>query len=312
MDKSRSKYIFFAVFIILLVLSFFVIKPFITSILTSIVLAYLFYPLYQLLNKKLNKTFSAVIVLLIAILLFVVPFFFITQSLVKESIGLYNIIKNSSIAPLFDNILDNFLKFVLQESQSLIKSIPSFLIHVFITFFLFYYFLKEGEKIIISLKNLTPLDNKHKEIVFKEFRRVTSAVVYGLILIGIIVGAFSVLGFYIFKVSNPILLGLLTILVSVLPGIGTSIIWAPIAILRIIQGDYSSGIGLFIYGFIFVSGFEVLFKPKLISYKSDIHPTLVVVGVFGGIALLGFIGIFFGPLILVTFITFLKHLLDKN
>jgi len=312
MEKSHSKYLFLGIFILIAILSFLVIKPFITSILLSIVLAYLFYPIYKILIKKFNETFSAILILIIVILLFIVPMFFIIENLVRESIDVYDIVKNSSFGPFLDNTIDNSLKYITIEAQSLIKSIPKFLINIFITLFLFYYFIKEGNNIIKSVKNLLPLEKKHKEIVVNEFKRVTSAVVYGLILIGLVVGILAGIGFYIFKVPNPMLWGLIVIIVSMLPGIGTSIIWIPASIIKLAQGDYFNGVGLFLFGLIFISGFEMFFKPKLISYKSDIHPGLIVLGVFGGIALLGFIGIFFGPLILITFITFLKHLINKN
>ena len=312
MEKSHSKYLFLGIFILIAILSFLVIKPFITSILSSIILAYLFYPIYKILIKKFNKTFSAILILILVILLFIIPIFFIIENLVRESIDVYNTFKDSSFGPFLDNVIDKSFRYITTETQYLIKSIPKFLINIFITLFLFYYFIKEGNNIVKNVKNLLPLDKEHKEIVVNEFKRVTSAVVYGLILIGLVVGVLSGIGFYIFKVPNPMLWGLIVIIVSMLPGLGTSIIWIPASILKLAQGDYFNGIGLFLFGLIFISGFEMFFKPKLISYKSDIHPALIVLGVFGGIILLGFIGIFFGPLILITFITFLKHLLDKN
>ncbi len=311
MNIKSSKYLFFGVFILLTILAFLVIRPFITAILTSIVLAYLFYPLYKILSKKINNTLAAILVLLIALLVIIIPTFFILESLVKESISLYNYAKTTDFGPFINNILDNFFKYVISESQGFIRSIPGFLLNTFVTFFLLYYFLKEGSRIIDNVKKLMPISKNHKDIVIKEFKRVTSAVVYGLILIGLVVGIFASLGFYIFKVPNPILWGMITIVVSVLPGIGASVVWVPASVIKLIQGDYFNGIGLFLYGFIFISGLEVLFKPRLISYKSDIHPAIIVLGVFGGLALLGFTGLFFGPLILVTFITFLRHLLDE-
>ena len=310
--KNLNKYLFFGIFLIILILAFLIIKPFITAILTSIVLAYLFYPFYNVLNKKIHKTLAAVIILLIAILLFVIPIFFVINSLLNESIMIYNSIKQINLDPLLSSTLNKVFNYITLQAQELIKSIPKFLVNIFITLFLFYYFLKEGNHIIEAVKKIIPLEKKHKEIVVNEFKRVTSAVVYGLILIGLIVGILTSIGFYLFNVSNPILWGLIVIIASILPGLGTSVIWIPASLIKLFQQDYFNGIGLFLYGLIFISGFEVVFKPKLISYKSDIHPTLIVLGVFGGLALLGFIGVFFGPLILVIFITFLKHLFDKE
>ena len=312
MKNLNPKYLFYALTIIITILSFLIIKPFITSILTSIVLAYLFYPFYKILNKKINSTLSSLLILSIAVILFVLPLSFIFESLFRESVTIYNSVKDISLDPFLENILNQVFKYISSQAESLIKTIPRFLINVFVTLFLFYYFLKEGESIIASVKKLIPLGKSHKEILFKEFKRVTSAVVYWLILIGLIVGLFTTIGFYIFKVPNPVLWGLIVLVFSILPGVGASIIWIPASLIKLYQGDYFNGIGLFIFGLIFISGVEVLFKPKLISHKSDIHPAIVVLGVFGGLALLGFIGLFFGPLILVVFITLFKHLFHKK
>ena len=184
--------------------------------------------------------------------------------------------------------------------------------HAFVTLFLFFYFLRDGERLVQDIKSLIPLNERQKEHVVNEFKNVTYAIVYGLILVGLIIGGLATLGFYIFKISNPILWGLITILVSVLPGIGNWIVWFPAGVIKIIQGDLFNGIGLLIYGFIFISGVEAILKPRFIGKKSKIHPALIVLGVFGGIQLLGFIGLFFGPLILVIFITFLKSILSER
>jgi len=312
MEKLHPKYIFVAIFIVIALLAFLVIRPFITAILASIVLAYLFHPFYKKLSSKINKTLAALIILVIVILLFVLPTVFVVESLFKQSLDFYYTIQSYQLTPVLQNIFDKVSVFVTNEAQSLITSIPRFLMNSFVTLFLFYYFLREGDKIVNNVKKIIPLEKKHKEVVFNEFERVSSAVVYGLILIGLIVGVLGTIGFYIFNVPNPILWGFILIIVSMLPGLGNAVIWIPAAFVKFLQGDYFNAIGLFIYGAIFISGVELFFKPKLISQRSQLHPGIIVLGVFGGIALLGFIGVFFGPLILVIFITLLKHFVDKH
>ncbi len=312
MKNVRLKYLFFAIFIIFTILFFMVVKPFIPAILTSVVLAYLFYPFYIKISKKMNKSLAAIIILILVLLIFIIPSFFAFEALFKESLDLYNNIKSSEFSPIFTNVLNRLIIFVNSESQSLIKSIPRFFVNSFITLFLFYYLLKDGEEIVKKVKEIIPLEKKHRDLVVNDFKRVTSAVVYGLILVGLIAAALGVIGFFIFKVPNPILWGFILFIVSMLPGVGNAVIWVPASILKIINHDYFNGIGLFLYGLIFISGVEMLIKPKLISYKSDIHPAIIVLGIFGGISFLGFIGLFFGPLILVTFITFLKHILEGD
>ena len=112
MKNLHPKYLFYALTIILAVLAFLIIKPFITPILTSIVLAYLFYPLYKILNKKINSTLSSLLILLLAVVLFVLPLSFIFESLFRESVTIYNSVKNISLDPFLENILNQVFKYI--------------------------------------------------------------------------------------------------------------------------------------------------------------------------------------------------------
>lgn len=312
---KNSKYLFIGVFLIIAILSFLVIKSFITSILSSIVLSYLTYPIYKRLNNYIkNKSISALLIIFLLILIIFIPMFFAINSLFKESLFIYNYLKSNELIlnPEISNLLNKIVQYIVNEASSLVVTIPKFLLHVFVTVFLLYYFLKEGENLVYEIKSLMPMDEKHKNKVVDDFKKVTHSIVYGVMFIGLIVGALSTIGFYIFKVQNPVLWGLITTIMSVLPGVGNWIVWFPAGIIKIIQGDLFNGIGLLIYGFILISGLEVILKLKFIGEKSNVHPALIVLGVFGGIQVLGFVGIFFGPLILIIFITFLKSILRKN
>jgi len=301
--------------LIIAVLTFLIVKSFISSFLTSIVLAYLLFPLYNKLNKYIkNKSISAAIMLILLILIIIIPTFFFINALVKESLLIYNYVKSGelNLDSSIYNALNKIFQYFLNEFSLIVINIPKFLVNVFITLFLFYYFLKDGDKLVEQIKSLIPMDNDHKLKVVNEFKNVTHSIVYGLILTAVIIGIISGIGFYFFKVSSPLFWAIIVIILTVLPGVGTFLVWAPIGILKIIQNDLFNGIGILIFGLIFISGLETILKPRLIGNKSNIHPALVVIGVFGGIKLLGFVGLFFGPLILVTFITFLKSMLNKK
>lgn len=314
-NLKNSKYIFIGAFLIIASLALLVVKSYITSLLTSIVLSYLFFPLYKRLNNHIkNKSISALIMVILLIILIVVPTFFIINSLVKEALPLYSYIRANELqlTPEISNALNKIIQYIVNEASNIAFTIPKFLIHLFVTMFLFYYFLRDGEKFVQEIKEIIPLQEKHKNHVVNEFKNVMYAIVYGLILTGIIEGVVGTLGFYIFKINSPIFWGIIMMILTILPGIGTSVIWGVAGILKLLQGDIFNGIGILIYGFILISGTEAILKLKFIEKKSSIHPALIVLGVFGGITLMGFIGLFFGPLILVLFITFLKSILKEN
>ena len=313
--KKNSKYLFIGAFIVIAILAFLVIKSFVTSLLTSVVLSYLFFPLYKWLNNYIkHKSISALLLVIFLIVLIFIPTFFVINSLIKEALPLYGYIRSNelNLSPESSNALNKIVQYIVNELSNLAFTVPKFLLHAFVTMFLFHYFLRDGARLVQDIKNLIPLPSKHKEHVFDEFKNVTHAMVYGLVLVGIIEGIVGALGFYIFDISSPLLWGLVMMILTILPGVGTSFIWVPAGILKLLEGDLFNGIGILIYGLILISGVEAILKPKFIGKKSNIHPALIVIGVFGGIQFLGFIGIFFGPLILITFITLLKSILKES
>ena len=139
------------------------------------------------------------------------------------------------------------------------------------------------------------------------------AVIYGSIIIAIIQGTLGGIGFAIFGVPSPLLWGVVMIFASLIPYIGSSIIWFPAALMLIFNGYFNSeinpiikGILLILYGILIVGTADNILKPKIIGDKGGLHPVLVLLGVVGGLSFLGFIGMFVGPIILAMLVVFIK------
>jgi len=150
------------------------------------------------------------------------------------------------------------------------------------------------------------MGEKNKKHLFARFQRVITSLIYGILVVGIIQGIFGAIGFYIFKIPTPIFWGIIMAVLSILPAVGTWLVWVPAILLNIFGGNILNGIGLLIYGGLVIIYFEGFLKPKLVGTRADIHPLVVLLGVFGGIALFGLVGIMIGPLILGLTLTFLK------
>jgi len=316
MKYKYSKYFFIGLFIIILLLSFFVVKELIIPILLSIILAYFFYPVYRFLNRYIkNRSICSLVMILILLLIVAIPLIFIIPVLVKESLSIYNYLSNLNITNLNPLIMEGINKGVLSFVGSISKfilTVPSILINLFITLFILYYLFKDGEKILQNIRDMIPLDDKHKDTIVREFKQVTNGVAYGLMLVGLIDGILAAIGFYIFNVSNPIFWGLIVMILAILPALGASLVWAPLGIIKLINYDTFNGIGILIYGFFILSGVETFLRPKLIGDKTKLHPIIIIVGVMGGLKFFGLVGIIFGPFILVILTTMFKFLVIKK
>ena len=189
-------------------------------------------------------------------------------------------------------------------------SIPALLLRFFIFLFALFFFFRDGEKIVSIAKDLLEIDVRHKKFLEQEIVKMTHAVIYGSFASALAQSLFATLGFYLFGVSTPLLWGVATFFVSLLPVIGPPIIWFPLALLKLYEGYVLhsgslsfQGFGLLIYGFLVISWVDNLIRPRVVSSSVEMNPLSILISVIGGIAVFGFVGIFAGPLILVLLIS---------
>lgn len=281
MAKIGDNHIFLGILIVLAIVSFFLVKPFLTAILAGVILAYLLYPVCDLLNKKIkSRALCSFIIILAIFLLVLLPFLVLIGTLASNNasniIGDLSSFKGSfsgtsirancegrtdflcssmvSVAGLLEapyakSLIESGLTqlsgFVIERTTSLILKIPNIILSIFILFFILYYLLKDGAQFAEEIKKMTPLGKKDKETLFKELGDVVHATIYGNIIVGILQGFIAFLGFWVLGFNNPLILGVLVAFAALIPVVGTAIVWLPVSLyailIGIIQAD-SSGI----------------------------------------------------------------------
>jgi len=347
-NTPYSKWLFILFFLGILTFAIIIIKPFIATIIVSAIISYIFYPVYKKLNTKISSkgACSAIIIILLLIIL-IIPMVLITGKITQETYEAYlkakevfgedtelkNLCldKNGFVCSSFIWVqnFDNKYKLDLGEkfSQSVsriaakaittvsnfIFDLPGFFLHFFIMLFVTFYMFIDGPRMLKALKRSLPLKEIHKEHIFKQFNDVIFATIYGSIVVAVIQGVVATIGFFIFGVTSPIMLGLITIIAAFIPLLGAALIWFPAVVTLLVKGiltennDFTfRAIGLFIWSLILVSSIDNVLKPKIIGSKAKMHPLVILLGVFGGLSAFGFVGIMVGPLLLALFITALK------
>ncbi|MBI2664400.1 AI-2E family transporter [Candidatus Woesearchaeota archaeon] len=332
--------------LILAALALALLKPFIPTILTAIVISYISYPLYNWLSNKLHKkTISAFVTLFVVLLIITVPTIFAVNALSKEIFAGYLVAKQylatgaqtvscqgnfmcgimKSIG-LSDPGVANFISDSLGKATALIfgaltnyiLALPKTLANIFIAIFLTYYLLKDGKQLVSYAKRIIPLKSTRQEMLIKRLNDVTYAVVYGNVIVAVIQGILLSIGFFIFGVGSPLIWGVVTAFTSLIPFLGAFVVWLPASLFLIISG-YSSGdgvtllkgVGLMLYGFIFVSSIDNILKPKIIGDRAKLHPALVLLGVISGLAALGIVGVIVGPVLIALAATVIQ-LVSRN
>jgi predicted PurR-regulated permease PerM len=166
-----------------------------------------------------------------------------------------------------------------------------------IMLFLLFFFLRDGDVMLGRARMLIPLDEVRKERLFHQLSNVTRAIVFGTSMTALLQGLLIGIGFAIAVLPSPVVFGVLAALLSMLPIGGSAFVWVPAAIWLFVDGRWGYGIFMLAWG-LMLGGLDNVLRPVLISGRAKISALAVFVGVLGGIAAFGAIGIIAGPVVL--------------
>jgi predicted PurR-regulated permease PerM len=209
-----------------------------------------------------------------------------------------------------DGYIQQGLEWLISHLGLALSGVSSFLLSLFIFFISFYYLLRDGNRLKKAIIKLSPLEDKEDEIVFKRLENAINSVIKGSLLIAIIQGILTTIGFTIFGIPNSILWGTITVIAALIPGIGTTLVILPAVVYLFIIGNNLSAVGLILWGMLAVGLIDNILGPKLVGRNLEIHPLFILLSVLGGIAFFGPLGVFLGPLTMSSLFAVLSVYVD--
>ena len=351
LNNQYEKIVPFVIFLLALFLFFKIIEPMITIFLSSILITYIFYPLYKRIRKRIHhQSISIILTILVIVIILLLPFSYIVFEVTQQGFEFYNSLSsNIAKGALFGigctsadskicSLINNIEKFSAQslstigfdkDLQKLLPRLHEILTNYFIEIplailnggfilFISFFLFKDGENIMQKIVGWIPIRKKTIIKLMDQFEKVTHAVVFGSLFVALAQGFVGIIGFYIFGVPFPIFCGVMMAFSSLIPPMGTAIIWVPASLYMILTGyltqDYitiAKGIGLFVYGVLIISTIDEVLRIKIIQAKADVHPIIVIAGVIGGVNLFGVIGLFLGPILLPLLITYFETFRER-
>ncbi|MGM0590884.1 MAG: AI-2E family transporter [Halobacteriota archaeon] len=172
--------------------------------------------------------------------------------------------------------------------------------------FVLYYLLKDGDRLLVWLRAVSPLSPDIEDELIAEIDRIMWAVVVGNVAVAIVQGVLMGIGLAGVGFSNVIFWTVMTMILSLLPIVGAPLIWVPGGAYLVVSGRPVAAVALVVYGAFVVGLSDNYLRPLIVDRSARLNPSIIVVGIFGGITLLGFMGIFFGPIILGVLKTLLE------
>jgi predicted PurR-regulated permease PerM len=316
MDRTQG--VLLALAGLLLAVTALLVRPFLQFLLLAVLLAYPLQPLQRRLARHTTERRSAAALVAATTVVVVLPALVVLRRVGREATGLLERIREEEITFTWiegriegitgvEPDLTSVLRTALQETELWtvdgVVDVFGTLTHVAVglglTVFLLYYFLKDGSAFERWLRGTVPLPERVQDELHAEFDDVMWAVLASHVFIAVVQGFVAGLGLAVAGVPNAILWTIVMIVLAILPIIGSFLVWGP-AVIYLVSVNRPLAAGfLLVYGTVVVGLTDDYLRPLVIDRYTEttFNPGVMLIGVLGGVYLIGFMGIFFGPIV---------------
>jgi predicted PurR-regulated permease PerM len=327
--KTRSGFLLFLALITVALA--YVVWPFASALLWAVLAAIMFQPLYLWMLARLGgrENRAAIATLTIITVAVVVPAIAIGNVVVSQLLQVYSAIQGQGFdaSAYFDRVHDSLpariqamlhasgygefealrtrVSAVARDSVSLLArhaltiggNAFAFLLAFAVGLYVTYFLLRDGRRLGAGVKQALPLEPAIAERLTSSFLAIVRATIKGSIVVGLVQGLLGTITFWIVGFPSAVLLGLLMAIFSLLPAVGPTIVWVPIAVYLLLTGSIWQGVVVIISGALIIGMADNLLRPILVGRDTGIPDWLVLITTLGGIAAFGLSGIVVGPVV---------------
>ena len=342
---SQGKTFFYALLILVFLVTYILLQPYLGVVIFSVVIVVIFKPIYDRIERWLggHKAWATTVTLLAIFLAVLIPVLFIINVTVNQAQVLAEDISSfvagenrnfsdviveinkilatipvaqgyqleeADIVDAAKRMVGPVTNFVANQAISLGGASVEWITNTIIFLSIVGTLFPAYDKTIRLIKDISPLPDELDQIYINRFVAMTKAMFKGIFVIALIQGIIAGIFMAVAGTWYVFFLTLMAIFVAVLP-MGVNILTFPVAIVHFLLGNTWQGILIIAGSLLVVSQIDNVVRPKLVSQDAYLNPTLVLLGAFGGLAWFGFLGVIYGPIIAIFFVTtieiYLKH-----
>jgi len=309
--------------------------PFFGVVLWGTILAILFAPLYRRLLKisGQRRTVSSLATVTIVLLIVILPLTLIGALLVQEGLSVYERFQSGelnfgryfqqvlgALPGWVSDLLDRFGltnlramqerlstglvqggQFVAAKALNIGQNTFDLILELIIVLYLLFFLVRDGDDLARRIRTAIPLHADQQRELFNRFTTVIRATVKGNVVVAIVQGALGGLIFWFLGVHAPVLWAVVMAFLSLLPAIGSALIWLPVAIYFLVTGATWQGLVLIAYGVLVIGLVDNLLRPFLVGKDTKMPDYIVLISTLGGMAIFGLNGFVIGPVIAAMF-----------
>ena len=335
MQQDRiNKIVLMLIVIGITALFFSMIQPFLMAIFLAGLFSALARPVYRRLRILFrgHRHPASAVTLVLMIVVVLIPLFFLLSTVVGQAIDVgktvtpwirMNLEQPDRFTAYLEGLpfyeyLEPYRAEVLERAGKVVGSVSNWVVgglsqatlgtanFIFMTFvFLYtmYFFQMEGGKLVRRILYYLPLNGDDESLMLHKFTSVSRAMIKGTLLIGILQGGLAGIAFAVAGLENAVFWGTVMAVLSIIPSVGSSLVWIPASIILIMQGNTAAGIGLLAFCGVVVGSLDNVLRPILVGKDTQMHELMIFFGTLGGIFMFGIPGVLIGPLIASLFIT---------
>ena len=321
---------------------FLILRPFLVPILWSMLLAFLLFPAQRALGHRLGDRYAltAILLTLLTTVVLIAPLPLLGLAFASQAKDLFGRVQKlvadsgisgagdvmdipivsrairwaSSIAPVDAEQIHGWLVSGLQAllqglvavSGAFVVGALSALVGLGIMLFLLFFFLRDGDRILASAVRLIPMTPARREQLVDHVAAVTRAVVFGSLLTALVQGVLVAIGFALVGLPSPVVFGAVAAVASLIPLIGTALVWVPAVGVLFLQGRWVAALLLAAWSVAVVSSADNVVRPLFISGRAQISTLPVFLGLMGGLSAFGPIGLVVGPVVVALTLALLR------
>lgn len=294
--------------------------PFSTGLIGAPVLYVVFAPVFRWLSARMRPGLAAGLVVLLGVILVLGPGVSLVGVIAGEAQDmasgviqspLLTRLRELKIGPYdvgaqIEALGSRLVSFIGSSALGLIGTATRLGIQLTIMFFGLFYLLLAPGTAWRQLQPFVPFSRRNTEILRQRFRDVTISTLVGTGLTATVQGLLVGLAFWIVGIPNAVFWGVVTVVLAILPVVGSGLVWGPGALSLALGGSYGRAIGLALWGVVVVGNVDNVIRPMVFRRWAQIHPFITIIGAFAGIQYFGLLGLLIGPLAISYFFELIR------
>jgi predicted PurR-regulated permease PerM len=335
MDQDKVNKIVLAMMVIAISALFFtMIHPFLMAIFLAGLFSALARPIYRRLRILFrgHRHLASLTTLLLMIVVVLIPLLLLVGIVVGQAVDVsqkvtpwirQNLEQPDQITAYLQGLpiyeyLEPYRGTILEKAGQLVGSISNWIVgglsqatfgtvnFLFMSFVFLYtmYFLQmDGGKLVRKILYYLPLNGDDESLMLNKFTSVSRAMIKGTLLIGVLQGGLAGIAFAVAGIDNAVFWGTVMAVLSIIPSVGSALVWLPASIILVMQGSVAGGVGLLAFCGLIVGSLDNVLRPMLVGKDTKMHELMIFFGTLGGILMFGISGVLIGPLVASLFIT---------